>query len=86
MIVSSFYEKAELEQFVRHEIETHDYAHCIDACWAPLLHAGLSVVLTDGNYCITLTLIDTNIVKAARRQWMRLAQCRKRRRAKKENF
>ncbi|XP_045506438.1 tyrocidine synthase 3 [Colias croceus] len=47
MIVSSFYEKAELEQFLRHEIDTRDYAHCISACWQPLLQAGLSVVLED---------------------------------------
>lgn len=47
MIVSSFYEKAELEQFVRHEIEPRDYAVCIDACWEPLLVADLSVVLED---------------------------------------
>ncbi|CAK1541178.1 unnamed protein product [Leptosia nina] len=49
MIVSSFYEKAELEQFLRHEINTRDYAHCISACWKPLLEAGLSVVLEDGS-------------------------------------
>ncbi|KAM3957963.1 LOW QUALITY PROTEIN: nonribosomal peptide synthetase ebony [Aphomia sociella] len=48
MIVSSFYEKAELEQFLKHEIETLDYAHCIDACWDALLRARLSVVLRDG--------------------------------------
>ncbi|XP_063389390.1 beta-alanyl-bioamine nonribosomal peptide synthetase ebony [Cydia fagiglandana] len=47
MIVTSFYEKAELEQFLRHEIETRDYAHCISACWAALLQARLSVVLRD---------------------------------------
>ncbi|KAL4707041.1 hypothetical protein ACJJTC_014320 [Scirpophaga incertulas] len=47
MIVSSFYEKAELEQFLKHEIETSDYAHCIQACWAALLQARLSVVLKD---------------------------------------
>ncbi|KOB65291.1 Ebony, partial [Operophtera brumata] len=47
MIVSSFYEKAELEQFVKHEIEVQDYAHLISAVWTPLLTAGLSVVLSD---------------------------------------
>ncbi|KAJ0170911.1 hypothetical protein K1T71_013683 [Dendrolimus kikuchii] len=47
MIVSSFYEKAELEQFLKHEIETRDYAHCIGACWPALLNANLSVVLKD---------------------------------------
>ncbi|XP_050357431.1 plipastatin synthase subunit B [Nymphalis io] len=47
MIVSSFYEKAELEQFVRHEISRGDYALCVGACWAPLLAAGLSLVLED---------------------------------------
>ncbi|CAH2097149.1 unnamed protein product [Euphydryas editha] len=47
MIVSSFYEKAELEQFVKHEISRGDYALCIDACWEPLLAAGLSIVLED---------------------------------------
>lgn len=51
MIVSSFYEKAELEQFLKHEIETHDYADCIGACWSALLQARLSVVLKTGeNY------------------------------------
>ncbi|XP_049880564.1 zwittermicin A synthase ZmaJ [Pectinophora gossypiella] len=49
MIVSSFYEKAELEQFLKHEIETDDYAHCVHACWTALLHARLSVVLKDAN-------------------------------------
>ncbi|KAG6459387.1 hypothetical protein O3G_MSEX011364 [Manduca sexta] len=49
MIVSSFYEKAELEQFLKHEIETRDYALCVHACWAALLHARLSVVLNDAN-------------------------------------
>ncbi|CAH2984901.1 unnamed protein product [Chilo suppressalis] len=49
MIVSSFYEKAELEQFLKHEIETSDYAHCIEACWIALLQARLSVVLRDVN-------------------------------------
>nr|NP_001298393.1 tyrocidine synthase 3 [Papilio polytes]BAJ07596.1 Ebony [Papilio polytes] len=47
MIVSSFYEKAELEQFLKHEIATEDYAHCIRACWDALLQARLSVVLED---------------------------------------
>ncbi|XP_072935672.1 beta-alanyl-bioamine nonribosomal peptide synthetase ebony [Epargyreus clarus] len=47
MIVSSFYEKAELEQFLKHEISTRDYALCIEACWDALLLAGLSVVLED---------------------------------------
>ncbi|XP_068625419.1 beta-alanyl-bioamine nonribosomal peptide synthetase ebony [Battus philenor] len=47
MIVSSFYEKAELEQFLKHEIATDDYAHCVRACWAALLQARLSVVLED---------------------------------------
>lgn len=51
MIVSSFYEKAELEQFLKHEIETRDYADCIEACWSALLQARLSVVLKTGkNY------------------------------------
>lgn len=50
MIVSSFYEKAELEQFLKNEISTCDYAHCISACWEPLLEAELSVVLEDGEY------------------------------------
>ncbi|CAH0721044.1 unnamed protein product, partial [Brenthis ino] len=45
MIVSSFYEKAELEQFVRHEIAPRDYAQCVGAFWRALLAAGLSVVL-----------------------------------------
>ncbi|XP_037876452.1 ebony protein isoform X1 [Bombyx mori] len=49
MVESSFYEKAELEQFLKHEIETRDYADCIDACWPALLQAGLSVVLNDVN-------------------------------------
>lgn len=48
MIVSSFYGKAELEQFLKHEIEVRDYALLISAVWAPLLTAGLSVVITDG--------------------------------------
>ncbi|CAG9138066.1 unnamed protein product [Plutella xylostella] len=47
MIVSSFYEKAELEQFLKHEIEVNDYADCIDRCWNALLAARLSVVLRD---------------------------------------
>ncbi|KAL0811268.1 hypothetical protein ABMA28_009686 [Loxostege sticticalis] len=47
MIVTSFYEKAELEEFLRHEIETQDYAHCVHACWPALLRARLSVVLKD---------------------------------------
>lgn len=47
MIVTSFYEKAELEQFLKHEIAVRDYAHCIDECWEPLLAADLSVVLED---------------------------------------
>ncbi|XP_053619845.1 beta-alanyl-bioamine nonribosomal peptide synthetase ebony [Plodia interpunctella] len=47
MIVSSFYEKAELEQFLKHEIEPLDYAVCIDLCWSALLQARLSVVLND---------------------------------------
>ncbi|XP_034837374.1 beta-alanyl-bioamine nonribosomal peptide synthetase ebony [Maniola hyperantus] len=49
MIVSSFYEKAELEQFLKHEIAVRDYAHCIDECWEPLLAADLSVVLEDSS-------------------------------------
>ncbi|CAG9794864.1 unnamed protein product [Diatraea saccharalis] len=49
MIVSSFYEKAELEQFLKHEIDTVDYAHCIEACWVALLQARLSVVLKDAS-------------------------------------
>lgn len=47
MIVTSFYEKAELEQFLKNEIEVSDYAHCIGACWPALLKARLSVVLKD---------------------------------------
>lgn len=49
MIVSSFYEKAELEQFLKHEIEPTDYRDCIDACWPALLAARLSVVLRDNS-------------------------------------
>ncbi|KAJ2940472.1 hypothetical protein O0L34_g6402 [Tuta absoluta] len=49
MIVSSFYEKAELEQFLKHEIEVGDYADVINACWDALLQAQLSVVLKDVN-------------------------------------
>lgn len=48
MIVSSFYEKAELEQFLKHEIEPNDYADVVGACWSALLAARLSVVLRDG--------------------------------------
>ncbi|XP_032523252.2 beta-alanyl-bioamine nonribosomal peptide synthetase ebony [Danaus plexippus] len=47
MIVSSFYEKAELEQFVRDQIAPRDYALCITACWHALRAAALSVVLED---------------------------------------
>ncbi|CAK1594341.1 unnamed protein product [Parnassius mnemosyne] len=47
MIVSSFYEKAELEQFLKHEIAKDDYALCVRACWSALLQARLSVVLED---------------------------------------
>lgn len=65
MIVSSFYEKAELEQFLKHEIETLDYADCIEACWTALLQARLSVVLKTGeNYdpnSIIVTLATTEI-------------------------
>ncbi|XP_041985259.1 linear gramicidin synthase subunit C [Aricia agestis] len=49
MIVTSFYEKAELEQCLLNEIQKQDYALCLQACWAPLLTAGLSRVLTDAN-------------------------------------
>lgn len=58
MIVSSFYEKAELEQFLKHEIEVQDYTHLISAVWAPLLTAGLSVVLSDGNRAYTLSFFS----------------------------
>lgn len=50
MIVSSFYEKAELEQFLKHEIKPDDYAQCIDCLWPALLNANLSIVLKDGKF------------------------------------
>ncbi|KAJ8715460.1 hypothetical protein PYW07_009942 [Mythimna separata] len=45
MIVSSFYNKAELEQFLKHEIDTNDYAVLISDTWPALINANLSVVL-----------------------------------------
>ncbi|XP_075986669.1 nonribosomal peptide synthetase ebony [Anticarsia gemmatalis] len=47
MIVSSFYNKAELEQFLKHEIDIKDYAGLISETWLALLEARLSVVLKD---------------------------------------
>ncbi|XP_026745827.1 uncharacterized protein LOC113507173 [Trichoplusia ni] len=49
MIVSSFYNKAELEQFLKHEIDTKDYAVLISDTWPALLAAQLSVVLKNSS-------------------------------------
>lgn len=47
MIVASFCEKAELEQFLRNEIKPADYTDLINATWTELLAVRLSVVLRD---------------------------------------
>nr|XP_049705072.1 zwittermicin A synthase ZmaJ [Helicoverpa armigera] len=49
MIVSSFYNKAELEQFLKHEIDTNDYAVLISDTWPALISAKLSVVLKNSS-------------------------------------
>ncbi|KAH9629901.1 hypothetical protein HF086_008192 [Spodoptera exigua] len=49
MIVSSFYNKAELEQFLKHEIDTNDYAVLISDTWPALIDAQLSVVLKNSS-------------------------------------
>ncbi|CAB3257676.1 unnamed protein product [Arctia plantaginis] len=49
MIVSSFYNKAELEQFLKHEIEITDYAGLISEIWTSLLDTKLSIVLKDAS-------------------------------------
>lgn len=49
MIVSSFYNKAELEQFLKHEIDTNDYAVLISDTWPALIKAQLSVVLNNSS-------------------------------------
>lgn len=47
MIVSSFYNKAELEQFLKHEINVKDYEGLINETWEALIDTRLSVLLKD---------------------------------------
>lgn len=45
IISDSFYEKAELEQFVRPAINRGDYKHAFDPIWHVLVEQGLSFVI-----------------------------------------
>ncbi|KAB0794533.1 hypothetical protein PPYR_11372 [Photinus pyralis] len=45
MITSSFYQKADLEQWIITEISELDYANLMEALWRPLVDAGLSFVV-----------------------------------------
>lgn len=44
MITTSFYQKADLEQWLMPDISTNDYTELIDAMWKPLLEKNLSFV------------------------------------------
>lgn len=45
MITSSFYEKADLEQWLKPDIHVYDYAELLDKIWDPLLEANLSFIV-----------------------------------------
>lgn len=44
MITTSFYQKADLEQWIVSYISEADYTELMDALWKPLLEKGLSFV------------------------------------------
>ncbi|KAK5644614.1 hypothetical protein RI129_005914 [Pyrocoelia pectoralis] len=45
MITSSFYQKADLEQWIITEIFEYDYADLLEKLWTPLVEAGLSFIV-----------------------------------------
>lgn len=47
MIVNSFYEKADLEQWLITEIVPNDYEELMDQLWRPLVEKGFSLVVVD---------------------------------------
>ena len=47
MIINSFYEKGDLEQWLIPEIVPHDYQELMDQLWRPLVEKGYSLVVVD---------------------------------------
>lgn len=63
IISDSFYEKAELEQFVRPSINRGDYKESFDPVWHQLVEQGLSFVIKNTNnetlgVCLNFDLSD----------------------------
>lgn len=63
IISDSFYEKAELEQFVRPAINRGDYKEAFDPIWNVLVEQGLSFVVKNTNdetlgVCLNFDLDD----------------------------
>lgn len=49
MIVSSFYEKADLEHWLKPEIKENDYKDLLEDTWDVLVNKGLSFMVNDKN-------------------------------------
>lgn len=49
MIVSSFYEKADLEHWLKPEIRENDYKDLLEDTWDVLVNKGLSFMVNDKN-------------------------------------
>lgn len=45
MVTTSFYQKADLEQWIKSDISPADYAELIDKLWEPLLEQNLSFII-----------------------------------------
>lgn len=49
IITKSFYEKADIEQFIKHDILRTDYADILEAIWEVLVEKDLSFIIKDAN-------------------------------------
>lgn len=63
LIADSFYEKAELEQFVQPAIDRRDYKEAFDPIWHKLVEQGLSFTVKSANnetlgVCLNFDLND----------------------------
>jgi hypothetical protein len=49
IITNSFYDKADIEQYIKEEISRTDYADILECIWEVLIEKGLSFILKDSN-------------------------------------
>jgi hypothetical protein len=61
MIVGSFYEKAELEQFIKSEINVNDYSDLLEGIWTDLVEKELSFVVKNEDDNVIAVAINFDV-------------------------